>query len=76
MEEKTWAPGPLPSAEGSGKGPLPSPGLVFALGWGHTRLCAVLATCINKPPWPESPASPWALGGVGWASCIVTEELE
>lgn len=41
-------------------------------GLGHTHLfCA----CINKPPWPESPAFPWALGREGWTSCKVTEEL-
>ena len=60
MEERTWAPGPLPSAEGVAR--CPSPGPVSALGWGHTHLCCA---CINKPPWPESPAFPWALEGVG-----------
>lgn len=46
----------------NGGGPLPSPGPLSAPGWGMLA-CAVLSMCINKPPWPESLASPWALGG-------------
>lgn len=59
-------PRPFPLAEGMAR--CPSPGPVSALGWGHTHLCCA---CINKPPWPESPAFPWALGREGWTSCKV-----
>lgn len=57
-------PGPFPLCwqRCCGGGSLPFPGLVSAPGWGMPA-CAVLALCINKPPWPESSASPWALGG-------------
>lgn len=47
-----------------GGGPLPSSGPLSAPCWGMLA-CAVLLMCINKPPWPESLASPWALGGAG-----------
>lgn len=63
-EERTWAPRPFPlrRQRRHGGGPLPSPGPLSAPGWGMLA-CAVLSMCINKPPWPESLASPWALGG-------------
>ena len=54
-------PSPLCWQHCCGGGLLPSPGPMSAPGWG-TPACAVLAMCTNKPPQPESLASPWALG--------------
>lgn len=64
-KERTWPrPFPSPCADSIAVGVACCPplALMFPRGWGPPA-CAVLATCINKPPWPEGPArlSPFEL---------------